>query len=116
MADASSAADGAAAPRRGARAAADFRGPAPHARKNRRSFSTPAPLATTQTLQRPAGATNRPGVCGLPLLSISRRIVMANGHYPPTREADLITATQTFLDVATPVPATYSLTVAQLTT
>jgi hypothetical protein len=41
---------------------------------------------------------------------------MSNSNrYPPEREADLITATQTFLDVATPVPATYSLTAAQLT-
>ena len=41
---------------------------------------------------------------------------MATPQYPPGREADLITAAQTFLDVATPVPATYSLTAAQLTT
>jgi hypothetical protein len=39
----------------------------------------------------------------------------STNRYPPDREADLITATQTFLDVATPVPATYSLTAAQLT-
>lgn len=41
---------------------------------------------------------------------------MADTRYPPAREADLISATQTFVDVATPVPATYSLTAPQLTT
>ena len=40
---------------------------------------------------------------------------MAENRYPPGREADLITAAQTFRDVATPAPATYSLTAAQLT-
>lgn len=40
---------------------------------------------------------------------------MPDDRYPPGREADLITATQTFIDVATPVPATYALTAAQLT-
>ena len=41
---------------------------------------------------------------------------MATPNYPPPREADLITATQTFIDVATLAPATYSLTAGQLTT
>jgi hypothetical protein len=39
-----------------------------------------------------------------------------DNRYPPGREADLITAAQTFHDVATVAPATYSLTAAQLTT
>lgn len=41
---------------------------------------------------------------------------MAANRYPPGREADLITAAQTFIDVATVNPPTYSLTAAQLTT
>jgi hypothetical protein len=41
---------------------------------------------------------------------------MADNRYPPGREADLITATQTFHDVANVSPTTYSLTAAQLTT
>src|SRR5688572_11046203 len=40
---------------------------------------------------------------------------MADNRYPPGREADLITATQTFLDVATVAPSTYSLQASQLT-
>jgi hypothetical protein len=39
-----------------------------------------------------------------------------SNRYPPEREADLITATQTFHDVATVAPATYALTALQLTT
>lgn len=39
-----------------------------------------------------------------------------DNRYPPGREADLITAAQTFHDVATVAPATYSLTALQLTT
>lgn len=41
---------------------------------------------------------------------------MADNRYPPVREADLITAVQTFHDVAAAAPATYSLTAPQLTT
>ena len=41
---------------------------------------------------------------------------MAANRYPPGREADLITAAQTFHDVANVDPPTYSLTAAQLTT
>ncbi len=41
---------------------------------------------------------------------------MPDDRYPPGREADLITATQTFHDVANTGPITYSLTAAQLTT
>ena len=41
---------------------------------------------------------------------------MALNRYPPGREADLITAAQTFHDVANVAPSTYSLTAGQLTT
>jgi hypothetical protein len=41
---------------------------------------------------------------------------MADNRYPPGREADLITATQTFHDVANVSPTTFSLTALQLTT
>jgi hypothetical protein len=37
---------------------------------------------------------------------------MSANRYPPGREADLITATQTFHDVANVSPVTYSLTAA----
>lgn len=40
---------------------------------------------------------------------------MAANRYPPGREADLITATQTFHDIANVSPVTYALTAPQLT-
>ena len=40
---------------------------------------------------------------------------MGTPQYPPAREADLITAAQTFHDVAAVTPSTYSLQASQLT-
>src|SRR4051794_8075582 len=66
-------------------------------------------------VKRPAGGM----VSSRVVPAIARSNVKArrtmNNRYPPEREADLITAAQTFHDVAALSPVTYSLTAAQCT-
>jgi hypothetical protein len=60
-----------------------------------------------------AGTVSAKAVPAIAWTLHSRRIAMSS-RYPPEREADLITAAQTFFDVASVAPVTYSLTAPQL--